>query len=393
MNISLLIMKKIAAILFLTLSINTSAYTYDFTEVDNLIQNAISNRYFPGAQILVANENEILYSKSFGYYTYDQNKEVTNESIFDLASLTKVIATTAAVMKLYDEGKVGLDHRVAYYVPEFAANGKEWVTVENLLLHNSGLKAWMPFYTTCYSKQDVVNTICNEGLSYQTGTGFKYSDLNAIMLGVLVERITGMDLDVYCEKEIFEPLGMKSTYFNPNEFQKELALPTEYDGNWRGRMLQGEVHDEAASVMGGVSGNAGLFSNAEDIYEMMKMLLNKGAYVNKMTAGLRIDTFVTSETIERFLTKPMDTYYYNTRTLGWDTKPEPTSYRQPCGEMISENCFGHTGYTGTSVWADRDRKIIVVFLTNRVHPSRSANGIREIRPEIHNKIIEIYSNQ
>ncbi|HLT24660.1 MAG TPA: serine hydrolase domain-containing protein, partial [Ignavibacteria bacterium] len=246
-------MKKIAAILFLTLSINTSAYTYDFTEVDNLIQNAISNRYFPGAQILVANENEILYSKSFGYYTYDQNKEVTNESIFDLASLTKVIATTAAVMKLYDEGKVGLDHRVAYYVPEFAANGKEWVTVENLLLHNSGLKAWMPFYTTCYSKQDVVNTICNEGLSYQTGTGFKYSDLNAIMLGVLVERITGMDLDVYCEKEIFEPLGMKSTYFNPNEFQKELALPTEYDGNWRGRMLQGEVHDEAASVMGGVS--------------------------------------------------------------------------------------------------------------------------------------------
>lgn len=390
-------MKKIAAEIFLVFCIifliNSSAYTYDFTEVDNIIDNAISNRYFPGAQLLIANQNEILYSRSYGYYTYDQTKAVTENSIFDLASLTKVIATTAAIMKLYDEGKVGLDHRVAYYIPEFAANGKEWITVENLLLHNSGLKAWIPFYTTCYNKQDVINTICSEGLSYSTGTDFKYSDLNAIMLGVLVERITGMDLDVYCEKEIFEPLGMNSTYFTPNEFQKELALPTEYDANWRGRMLQGEVHDEAASVMGGVSGNAGLFSNAEDIYRMVKVMLNGGIFTNPNTAGLKLDTFVTSETIERFLTRPMGTYYYNTRALGWDTKPEPTSYRQPCGEMISDNCFGHTGYTGTSVWADRDRKLVVILLTNRVHPSRTANGIRDVRPEVHNKAIEIYSNQ
>jgi CubicO group peptidase (beta-lactamase class C family) len=393
----MLIMKKIAAEIFLVFciifSINSSAYTYDFTEVDNIIDNAISNRYFPGAQLLIANQNEILYSRSYGYYTYDQTKAVTENSIFDLASLTKVIATTAAIMKLYDEGKVGLDHRVAYYIPEFAANGKEWITVENLLLHNSGLKAWMPFYTTCYNKQDVINTICSEGLSYSTGTNFKYSDLNAIMLGVLVERITGMALDVYCEKEIFEPLGMKSTYFTPDEFQKELSLPTEYDGSWRGRMLQGEVHDEAASVMGGVSGNAGLFSNAEDIYRMVKVMLNGGIFTNPNTAGLKLDTFVTSETIERFLTRPMGTYYYNTRALGWDTKPEPTSYRQPCGEMISDNCFGHTGYTGTSVWADRDRKLVVILLTNRVHPSRTANGIRDVRPEVHNKAIEIYSNQ
>lgn len=376
---------------FLAFSYGSHAYTYDFTEVDNIVESGISNRYYPGAQLLIGNKNEILYSKSYGFYTYDRLTPVTENSIFDLASLTKVIATTSAIMKLYDQGKISLDDRVAYYVPEFAVNGKEWINIKNLLLHNSGLKAWIPFYKTCSNKDDVVRTICNEQLKFEPGTSYEYSDLNAIMLGVIIEKVTGMGLDEYCKSEIFEPMGMESTTYNPEGELKELALPTEYDNNWRGRQILGEVHDEAASVMGGVSGNAGLFSNTEDIYKMVSPLMNEGRYYNSYSAGLKIESFVYEETIDIFLKKPEDLYYYNTRLLGWDSKPEPTGSRRPCGELISENCFGHTGYTGTSIWCDMDRDLVIIFLTNRVYPSRSASGIREVRPELHNRIIEIYN--
>jgi CubicO group peptidase (beta-lactamase class C family) len=294
-------------------------------------------------------------------------------------------------MKLYDEGKISLDDRVAYYVPDFAKNGKEWVNIKNLLLHNSGLKAWIPFYKTCNNKDEVIRTICDQELKYETGTGYEYSDLNAIMLGVIVEKVSGMGLDEYCKENIFDPLGMSNTYFNPPD--KANTMPTEYDNNWRGRLLQGEVHDEAASVMGGVSGNAGLFSTSEDVFKLVSTVMNDGRYHNSYTAGMKIESFVYEETINVFLKKPDDLSYYNTRLLGWDSKPDPTSYRRPCGELISDNCFGHTGYTGTSVWCDMDRKLVIVFLTNRVHPSRSSKGIWEIRPELHNKIIELYNNQ
>ena len=386
-------MRKAAIILFLTLFFQSTSYTYDFSEVDYIIENGISNRSYPGAQLLIGNKEGILYQKSYGYYTYDKTTPVTDKSIFDLASLTKVIATTSAIMKLYDQGKLSLDDRVAYYLPDFSVNGKEWINIRNLLLHNSGLRAWMPFYTTCSNKDDVIKTICNEELRYETGTGFTYSDLNAILLGVIVEKVTGMSFDEYCRTEIFEPLGMSSTTFNPTGDLEDLALPTEYDNNWRGRQLQGEVHDEAASVMGGVSGNAGLFSNTEDIYKLVSTLMNDGRYFNSFSAGMKMESFVYEESIHKFLEKPSDVYYYNTRLLGWDSKPEPTSVRRPCGELISDNCFGHTGYTGTSVWADMDRGLVIILLTNRVYPSRSAKGLYEVRPELHNKVIEIYDNQ
>lgn len=386
-------MRKLAIILFLTLFLQSTSYTNDFSEVDYIIENGISSRSFPGAQLLIGNKEGILYQKSYGYYTYDRTTPVTESSIFDLASLTKVIATTSAVMKLYDQGKLSLDDRVAYYLPDFSVNGKEWINIRNLLLHNSGLRAWMPFYTTCSNKDDVIRTICSEELRYDPGTDFIYSDLNAILLGVIVEKVSGMSFDEYCRTEIFEPLGMESTTFNPTGSLKDLALPTEYDNNWRGRQLQGEVHDEAASVMGGVSGNAGLFSNTTDIYKLVSVLMNDGRYYNSYTASAKIEAFVYEASIHKFLEKPSDLYYYNTRLLGWDSKPEPTSVRRPCGELISDNCFGHTGYTGTSVWTDMDRGLVIILLTNRVYPSRSATGIRNVRPELHNKVIEIYDNQ
>ena len=366
----------------------------DFSEVDNVIMSGISGNAFPGAQILVGNDKDILYQKSYGNFTYDiSSQKVTDNNLFDIASVTKVVATTTAVMKLYEERKIDLNDYVIEYIPEFSGGGRDNITILNLLLHNSGLKAWIPFFHSCNSKSDVLNEICNTNLSYATNSKFVYSDLNAILLGVIVEKVSGSYLDEYCRQNIFDNLGMKNTLFVPDGNTMQNVLPTENDTYWRFRQLQGEVHDEAAAVMGGVSGNAGLFSNSKELYKFMQMMLNEGNYLNPYSRGLKDEKMFNSETVKLFTKKFSDLHYNNTRALGWDTKPDgsESKYRIPCGELISENSFGHTGYTGTSVWCDKDRKIIIIFLTNRVYPTRDNNGIREIRPEVHNKVIEALS--
>ena len=389
-------MKQSVFAIFLLISQSITAFALDFSAIDNIVSKGIIDHAYPGAQLLIGNENDIIYSKSYGNFTYDDfSNPVTDESIFDLASVTKVVATTSAIMKLYDQKKINLSDKVSSYIPEFGNNGKEDITVLNLLLHNSGLIAFVPFYKTYTNKEDVLSAIFNIGLEYPTNSKFLYSDLNAIMLGLIVEKISGMNLNDYCKENFFLPLDMHSTMFIPDENLKDKILPTEYDSYWRMRLLQGEVHDETTSILGGISGNAGLFSNATDLYKFMRTMLNKGEYYNPYTRGLREEKLFSEDVISLFTAKYTDVSYENSRALGWDTKPLQTSskYRIPCGEMISENCFGHTGFTGTSVWCDKDRKLIVIFLTNRVYPSRDNYEIREIRPEIFNAAIEITSNQ
>ncbi|HAY35217.1 MAG TPA: serine hydrolase [Ignavibacteria bacterium] len=374
--------------------LNSFSFAQDFSEVDNVILSGISDNAFPGAQLLVGNDKDIIYQKSYGNFTYDlSSPKVNDNSLFDIASVTKVVATTTAVMKLYEDNKIDLNEYVIKFIPEFSGGGKDNITVLNLLLHNSGLKAWIPFYKSCYSKSDVLYEICNTDLSNPTNSKFVYSDLNAILLGIIVEKVSGKYFDEYCRQNIFDILGMKNTFFDPDENMKQNILPTEYDSYWRFRQLQGEVHDEVAAVMGGVSGNAGLFSNSVDLFKFMQMMLNEGNYFNPYSRGLKNEKMFNAETVNLFTEKFSDLQYENTRALGWDTKPDgsESKYRIPCGEIISENSFGHTGYTGTSVWCDKDIKIIIIFLTNRVYPSRDNNGIREIRPEVHNKVIEALS--
>lgn len=385
-------MKKYLFI-FLFAVIYSNVIAYDFSDVDNLILNGIINKSFPGAGLIVGNERNIIYEKYYGGFTYDDNSEgVTENAVYDIASLTKVIATTSAVMKLYEKGQIDLDDKVSKYLPDFAANGKENITVRNLLLHNSGLKAWIPFNQFCSTRKEVIDAIMNVGLEYETGASFVYSDLNFIVLGLLMEKISGSTLAEYCYKEIFEPLRMESTFFTPSD--NKHIVPTEYDETWRKRLLKGEVHDESAFLMGGISGNAGLFSNARNIYTLVRALLNNGKYYNPYSRGLKEESLFKEETVSLFTSKYITDVYQNTRALGWDTKQEPIGkYRSACGELISENCFGHTGYTGTSVWCDKDSKIIIVFLTNRVYPSRGNDGIREIRPELHNLIIKTLTNK
>lgn len=360
------------------------------TELENLVNSGITNKYFPGAQLLIGTPDKIILEKNFGRYTYDSDAQaVTNESIFDLASVTKVIATTTAIMQLYDNNRLNINDNVSLYIPEFATQEKGDIKIVNLLLHNSGLKAWIPFYKTCTTREQALNVLYNTPLDNPVGSKFVYSDLNAVLLGLIVEKITGTGLDEYCRTNIFFPMGMDNTTFLPDDRMKNMALPTENDTYWRKKLLQGEVHDETAAIMGGVSGNAGLFSNAEDLYKFMKIMLSRSKFYNAHSRGLTEETLASTDVIQLFTKKWETASYNNLRALGWDTKPEPTSYRAPCGEKFSDNSFGHTGYTGTSVWADADKNLIVIFLTNRVYPSRENNGIREIRPEIHNMAVDL----
>ncbi len=387
-------MKRLFIIIILMIS-HAYAFGYDFGKIDSLIENSILKRYFPGTQLIIGTSGNILYEKYYGRFTYEQDsRAVDSYSIYDLASVTKAVATTSAIMKLYDENRLKLDDRVSDYIPEFASNDKGNITILNLLLHNSGLKAWIPFYKTCKCKEDVLKAICELPLEYKTGSACLYSDINFILLGIIAERITGASLADFCRDSIFYPLGMEVTGFTPPERLKEFTAPTEYDSNWRHRQLCGEVHDEAASLTGGVSGNAGLFSRARDLYTFVRMLANGGKYYNPYTRGLREERMFTETTVNLFLKKYEALDYPNTRALGWDTKQPPIgSYRSQCGELISENCFGHTGYTGTSIWCDKERDIIIIFLTNRVYPSRNNDGIKEVRPELHNLIIQTLTNK
>ncbi len=389
-------MKKKILLSFAFILLGLNSFANDFSKTEEIVSQSITKNYFPGAQLIVGDDNNIIYEKSFGNFTYDEfSPSVTDESVYDLASLTKVIATTSAIMKLYQENKIDINDKVTKYIPEFANNGKENINILNLLLHNSGLKAFIPFYKYYSTKEEVVNAIYNAELDYEPDTKFVYSDLNAILLGFIVEKVSEQSLNEYCKLNIFKPLDMRSTTFLPDDKMKERIPPTENDTYWRNRLLKGEVHDEAASILGGVAGNAGLFSNAEDLYKFMRAMLNNGSYYNPYTRGLKEEKLFEPEYVTLFTKRFKEVFYTNSRALGWDTKPDVLSskYRMPCGELISDNCFGHTGYTGTSVWCDRERKLIIIFLTNRVYPSRDNDGIKEVRPDIHNAAIESASEK
>ena len=257
-----------------------------FDNVDKVIESAIADSAFPGAVLLVQQNGKILYEKAYGHYTYDTSSgHIKLNTMYDLASLTKVIATTTAAMMCYDRGLFKLDDKVAKYLPKFGVNGKENVTIRNLLVHDSGLRPDIPSYRAFDSvknkAQGVMNEIYNDSLVYPTGTKMVYSDLNFILMGKIIEKVTGLRLDKFCEKYIFKPLGMKNTMFNPPDSLVYRIAPTEYDNYWRHRQIRGTVHDETSQLLGGVAGHAGLFSTAGDIAKLLQMLLQKGEYRGK----------------------------------------------------------------------------------------------------------------
>lgn len=365
-------------VLILLLAV-TESYTQniqdDFSSIDLVVNNAISEEAFPGAVVLVWKDGKVIYEKAFGNFTYEKtSQKVTTNTIYDLASLSKVVATTTAAMICYDKKLFSLDDKVVKYIREFGINGKENITIKNLLVHNSGLPAWKKFYDRNLTANQVLNEIYSLELDYKPGEKTVYSDLGIITLGKIIEKVTFKDLDVFCKDEIFIPLQMNSTFYNPDDSFKKLCAPTEIDNYWRMKTLQGEVHDETSTMLNGVAGHAGLFSTANDIAKLMAILMNKGTLNDKQ--------FIRQSTVEFFIKKYSDA---SSRAIGWDTKSETGS---SAGDYFSKNSFGHTGFTGTSIWADPERNLFVVFLTNRVYPTRENGKLGKVRPELHNTIIK-----
>ena len=326
---------------------------------------------FPGAVIAVGRHGRLALLAPVGHYGVDDPRPVEAGTLYDLASLTKVVGLTTACMLLADAGKLDLDAAVARYVPEFRGPMKERVTVRHLLTHSAGLVADLPLYDSTATRAAALAAVDTTTLITSPGTTYRYSDLSAIVLMQAVERITGEPFDRFLTERVFRPLGMPATRFLPPASWRDRIAPSEHDTVFRHRWLRGEVHDESAARLGGVSGNAGLFSNALDLSRFAAMLLNGGAW----------DTLqlIRAETVAEF-TKRQGLPAGSTRALGWDT-PADSGYSS-AGAKLSRRSFGHTGFTGTSMWMDPQRDFFIVLLTNRVHPTRANTIILRVRSRV-----------
>jgi CubicO group peptidase (beta-lactamase class C family) len=349
-----------------------------FAEVRTYLEQAVDRGAFPGAVIVVGLRGRVVYHTAVGVYGEDDRHPVTDTTVYDLASLTKVVGLTTAVMLLVSEGRLDLDASVQHYLPEFTGAGKDRVTVRHLLLHSSGLPAWRPLYQEAADPSAARALADTTPLEAPAGTRYTYSDLGAIVLTQIVERLTGKRLDSLLAERVFAPLGMTRTRFLPPAGWLPFIAPTERDP-WRGRVLRGEVHDENAARLGGVSGHAGLFSNGPDLARFTFWLLD--AYHDRLPpdAGLRLPAPLVRSFLHR-ANEPTG----STRALGWDT---PSPEGGSGGHCLSPTSFGHTGFTGTSIWIDPERDIVIILLTNRVHPTRENQLIREVRPGVADRVV------
>ena len=345
----------------------------DILNLDSLLIQAVADSVFPGAAIAVGRAGVIVHMDGYGRFTYESGQNVTPESLFDLASLTKVIATTTAMMQFYEAGQISLDDPVSRFITAFAANGKGGVTIRDLLTHTSGLIPFRRFYEIYGANRDTVLTrIMADSLVYEPGSSYRYSDFGPIMLALIAETITGQSFDDYTREHIFEPLGMFDTGFRKVQGRADPhVVPTERDDYFRNRLVQGEVHDENAYLLEGTAGHAGLFSNARDLARFAYMMVHEGRVGNKV--------FLKPATI-RLFTTAVDPEKSHTRALGWDTK-SPEGYSS-AGRHFGSHSFGHTGFTGTSIWIDPDQALYVILLTNRVYPSRENRGLIAVRPAV-----------
>lgn len=337
--------------------------------IDRVIRRGIAAGGYPGAAVVVGRRGAAVWKKGYGHlgWTADSPDVLADRSIYDLASLTKVVGTTTAAMILYDEGKLDLDERVTHFVPEFTGGLKDQVTVRQLLMHRGGLPAGRELWRHAHTPEEARRLIFDVPLEYRPGTGQVYSDLGADLLGMVVEAIAVEGLDIFLQRRVFGPLGMKDTEFRPADSLVYRIAPTEVSPP-RGYPLRGEVHDENAYALGGVAGHAGLFGSASDLAVFAQMMLNGGTY-----EGVRI---VSDSAVHLFTARAA-----GTRALGW----EVADGQHGAGNFLGEHAYGHTGFTGTSMWIDPDREMFVILLTNRVHAARArrpSKVIADVRADL-----------
>jgi CubicO group peptidase (beta-lactamase class C family) len=360
--------------------------------IDTICAEAIAKQATPGCVVLVAKDGKVAYEKAFGYLTYDKKEPVYKETLYDMASVTKICATTMSVMKLYDEGRLDLQKTLGDYLPWVRGSNKASLKIWDVLLHQAGLKAFIPFYKETidsskegfplpgiytakpdslhgirvaedlYLRNDWEDTLYKRILQSDLGPKDKYvySDNDFIFMGKIVEAISGMSLDQYVKKTYYDPLGMSSAGFKPRErFPLARIAPTAQEPIFRRQLIRGDVHDPGAAMFGGVAGHAGLFSDAYDLALLEQLLLNGGT--------INGQTFLKKETIDLFTAYHSD---ISRRGLGFDKPEKDNASRKepyPCGSA-SPQTFGHTGFTGTCVWVDPKYDLIYVFLSNRVNP-------------------------
>ncbi len=332
-----------------------------------ILTKGIVDSAFPGAVAVVGTRDSIVAAISVGRLDWQPSPPTSMTTLWDMASLTKVVALTSAMMLLVEGGKVELDAPVRRYIPEFSSRGKDAVTIRHLLTHSSGLPAWRPLYKEAEDPASAMALAIATPLDTVPGVRMVYSDLGAIILGEVVARVANRKFDDWVDEAVFTPLGMRETMFRPPERLRDRIAPTEVDP-WRQRHLRGEVHDENAYALGGVSSHAGLFSTAADLVRLARMYLGNG-----MLHGRR---FVSEQTIDLF-TRVQDSTLSH-RALGWET-PNGTN---SAGRLMSRRSFGHTGFTGTSFWVDRDRGVFVILLSNRVNPTREHRAITGVRTAV-----------
>ena len=337
---------------------------------------------FPGAVIAVGHHGRVVLLAAVGHYGIDDPRPVTPETVYDLASLTKVVGLTTACMLLVKEGKLDLSAPVQRYVRAFQGPGKEQVTIRHLLTHSSGLPAWRPLYTEATTRATALALADTTPLLRQPGDTFVYSDLGAMVLTQAAEAVAGERLDAYLDARVFRPLGMTSTRFLPPPEWRDRVAPTERSQD--GTIIRGTVHDENAWKLGGVSGHAGLFSTAPDLARFATWLLD--AWHARLTPGRRPGVSppdLPSELVLQF-TRRQNLPPGSSRALGWDTPSENSS----AGTKLGTNAFGHTGFTGTSIWMDPDRDLFIILLTNRVHPTRENGRIVRVRPRVADLVVQ-----
>ncbi len=374
MVLSRIIIAAMALVACLTAATPFKALAYNFKPLEQVMQQAVRDSVFPGASVAVLLKGKVVFHQAFGRMTYQpESAPVTTSTIYDLASLTKAIATTSIVMQLVERDSLALNDPVSRYFPAFGQRGKANVTIEQLLRHTSGLRAHTFFSKSCATADDVINAIAADTLFSAPGTETVYSDLGFIMLGMVVNKVTGNSLAANFHERFAKPLGMTSTMFTPHNSLKGEIAPVEHDAFWPLCTPRPLVHDQNAALLGGVAGHAGLYSTTGDLLRMTAMLMNGGTFDGRH--------YISNETMQRFIARAS-----YPRALGWDLRSP--SGKSSAGDYFSSASYGHLGFTGTSLWIDPEKELAVIAFSNRVYPTSENIGIRKFRPLLHNTVAQ-----
>ncbi len=370
-------MSRVLVIIGLLAGLPSGAAAQDFRIADSIVASGIRHGIYPGAVLIVGRKDGVLHQRGYGHLTWRATSPVPSpdSTLWDLASLTKVIATTGAIMRLVEEHRVDLEQPVVHYLPRFGGADRAAVTVRMLLNHTSGLPSYREFFKLAATRDSAISLLYTTPLRHRPGTTAEYSDLNFLLLGLLVEQVTGESLDRYVERAVLIPAGMQHSRYRPVDAAASQTAPT---GQWHGRPVCCVVNDQNAARFGGAAGHAGLFSTGSDLARYARLWLNGGTLDGRqvfLPATLR--TFLTPDSTDA------------TRLLGWERPPSALGHTACCasgrredsayGNLLSSAAFGHTGWTGTLIWIDPRRDLFLILLTNRSYAPRTGHSIRALR--------------